>query len=77
MSWRSESIGRVSEETKSARRLKEALMNVGETEMNGDGLDQRPAEDSLLPRAEEDSVVFAMSSQERGPGVTTEHLSKR
>jgi hypothetical protein len=76
MSWRSESIGRVSEETKSARRLKEALMNVGETEMNGDGLDERP-EDSLLPRAEEDSVVFAMSSQERGPGVTTENLSKQ
>jgi hypothetical protein len=44
------------EETKLARRLKEAL-NVGEIDMNGDGLDERP-EDSLLPRAEEDGVCL-------------------
>jgi len=53
-----------------------AAVNVAATDVNGDGLDERP-DDSVLPRSEEERKIFAMSSQERGPVITKEILSKR
>ena len=53
-----------------------AAVNVAVTDTNGDGLSERP-EDSIYTTMEEDRVVFAMSSEERGPVITKEILAKR
>jgi hypothetical protein len=53
-----------------------AAMNVASTDICGDGLDERQ-DDSLITASEEDRVIAAMSTLERGPVITKEILAKR
>jgi acyl dehydratase len=53
-----------------------AAVNVPFEDFNGDGLFIRP-KDSVSTCTEEDRVVFAMSTEDRGPIITKEILAKR
>jgi hypothetical protein len=44
-------------------------MNVGSTDISGNGLDTKP-DDSLFTASEEDRVIAAMSARESGPVIT-------
>ena len=53
-----------------------AAINTTATDTNGDGLAERP-DDSLCTTTDEDRLVFAMSTKDRGPVITKEILAKR
>jgi hypothetical protein len=62
------------EETLAERLI--AAMSIVSTDISADGLDLRP-DDSLLTPSENDRVIAAMSSKERGPVITKELLARR
>jgi hypothetical protein len=53
-----------------------AAMNVGSSDINGDGLDERP-QDSLFTASEVDRTIAAMSAHEKGSVITKEILARR
>jgi hypothetical protein len=69
-----EAIELADEDTLATRLI--AAMNVASTDVCGDGLDERQV-DSLITASEEDRVIAAMSTLERGPIITKEILAKR
>jgi hypothetical protein len=52
-----------------------AAMNTGSSDIDGDGLDERP-QDSLFTASEEDRMIAAMSARERGSVITKEILAR-
>jgi hypothetical protein len=53
-----------------------AAVNTTVTDIDGDGLNERPV-NSVCTTTDKDRVVFAMSTNERGPVITKEILAKR